>query len=108
VSRIRDGLREATCIFEAAAWKYSVKVECGRCRQVAYFHAHGLWWRFEQKGWNDDFREAGQKLYCSACWKRTRRKVRPWLIETSNRPPTITLKLPEEREWKRAISRYRS
>ena len=53
MARYRDGLKVATCIFEAAAWHYSVRVEC-RCRREGLFEAHGLWWKFQRKGWSDD------------------------------------------------------
>ncbi|WP_206377376.1 hypothetical protein [Sphingobium sp. TB-6] len=106
VARYDDDLKLATCIFEAAAWHYSVRVVC-RCRREGLFDAHGLWWKFQRKGWSDDFREAKRRLYCRACTQRTGRKVRPITMETSNKPAKIRLPLPDEREWKRAVSRFR-
>ncbi|WIW90377.1 hypothetical protein K3M67_20320 (plasmid) [Sphingobium sp. V4] len=101
-----DDRRHATRIFEAATWGYAVKVTC-RCRRTCTFEAHGLWWRFKRKGWSDDFRDAVRCLYCRSCTERTGRKVRPTLMETTNEPPHIRLPLPDEREWKRAVSRNR-
>ncbi len=107
MSRYEDGLRMATNIFEAAAYHHTIKVECGKCRHVNYFQPHGLWWRFQRKGWDDDFRSAKDRLYCWDCWKRLKRKVRPTRIETCKNPPKLKLPLPDEREWKRALNRYR-
>jgi hypothetical protein len=101
-----DDRRHATSIFEAATWGYAVKVTC-RCRQTGIFEPLGLWWRFKRKGWSDDFRDAVRCCYCRSCTKRTGRKVRPTRMETTSEPPRIRLPLPDEREWKRAVSRNR-
>ena len=106
MARYRDGLKVATCIFEAAAWHYSVRVEC-RCRREGLFEAHGLWWKFQRKGWSDDFREAKRRFDCKACSQRYGRKMRPLVMETSNKPPRHHFPLPDEREWKKAVSRFR-
>jgi len=106
VARYQDDFKLATCIFEAAAWGYSVRVVC-RCRNEAFFDAHGLWWKFQQKRWNDEFRDALLRFYCRSCSQRYRRKVRPILIETSEKPPKIRMPLPDERAWKNAINRFR-
>lgn len=106
MARYRDGLKVATCIFEAAAWRYSVRVAC-RCGREEYFDAHGLWWKFQWKGWSDDFRDARRRFYCKACLQRHGRKVRPAVIETSRESPRYCFPLPDEREWKRAVNRFR-
>ena len=106
MSRNSDGLRVATNIFEAAVWHRSVKVEC-RCGHTAYFQAHGLWWRFTQLRWSDEFRDAPGRFYCSRCRAIHRRKARPRLVEASTEPAEITLPMPDEREWKRAIQKFR-
>jgi len=43
MAHYRDGLKRATCLFEAAAWHRAVKVRCG-CGHFAVFDPHGLWW----------------------------------------------------------------
>lgn len=98
--------RPATSLFEAALWGYCVKLTC-RCRRTGLFEAHGLWWRFRRKGWTDDFRDAARRFYCKSCSQRTGRKVRPQSIATTNEAPRIRFPLPDEREWKRALGRYR-
>jgi hypothetical protein len=107
VSINKDGLRVATCAFEAAAWHRSVKVAC-RCGHAAYFQAHGLWWLFQKRRWSDEFKEMPLRFVCSLCLVRHRKKVRPVLIEAVEHPATLNLPMPDEREWKRAISRFRS
>ena len=106
MARYADGLKVATCIFEAAAWHRTVKVSC-RCGNVGLFDGHGLWWKFERKGWTDDFRDARRRFYCRSCSQRMGRKVRPSWIETCDESPRICLPLPDEREWKRAVNRFR-
>ncbi|KFG91874.1 Symbiosis island integrase [Sphingobium herbicidovorans NBRC 16415] len=85
---------------------YTVRVEC-RCRREAFFEAHGLWWKFQRKSWSDDFREAKHRFYCKSCSQRYGRKVRPVIMETSDQPARHHFPLPDEREWKRAVSRFR-
>lgn len=106
VSQYDDDRRVATSIFEAALWGYSVKISC-RCRRAGVFEPHGLWWRFKRKGWSDDFRDAVRCCYCQSCSQRHGRKIRPVSMETSNEPPRIRLPLPDEREWKKAVSQHR-
>ena len=106
MARYRDGLKVATCIFEAAAWHYSVRV-AGRGWREGLLEAHGLSWNFQRNGWSDDFREAKRRFYCKACSQRYGRKVRPLVMETSNKPPRHRFPLPDEREWKKAVNRFR-
>ena len=103
-----DGLRVATCLFEAAAWHYAVKVSC-RCGHSATFDPHGLWWLFHRKGWPDDLRSARAKMWCKRCRQSAGVKVRPRRIDLVKPYPsrTITLPLTDEREWKRIVNRFR-
>ena len=101
-----DAERLATCLFEAAAWHRTVKVVC-RCRHIGLFQPHGLWWRFERRGWSGDFRDARQHFYCRPCREAHGQKVRPIIIATTKEPPTIQLRLPDERVWRQAINRFR-
>jgi hypothetical protein len=108
VAKYQDGLKVATCLFEAAAWHYAVKVGCG-CGHFAVFDPHGLWWHFSRKGWSDDFHSVRGKMWCRVCRQGAGKKVRPRRLDLV-RPysgPLITLLQPDEREWKRAINRFR-
>ncbi len=106
MSQYRDGLRVATNAFEAAAWHKTVKVACA-CQHVARFDAHGLWWLFYKRGWDDSFRNMRPRFYCTRCLIQTRQKVRPKVIEAVQDKATMTLAMPDPNEWKRAISRFR-
>lgn len=108
MAHYRDGLKRATCLFEAAAWHRAVKVRCG-CGHFAVFDPHGLWWFFHRKGWSEDLRDVRGKMWCRACRKSIGQKVRPRHIDLLTEYPKgmITLPLPDEREWKRLVSRYR-
>jgi len=103
----RNGVRVPTTIFEAAALHYSVWVKCGRCARVEVFEPAGLWWHFHRKGWSDHFAHAAEHLYCAKC-SSTEAKVRPAVVEAVSGPPTVTLRPPSDREWKRATSRFRT
>lgn len=102
----RDGIPVATNLFEAAAWHKTIKVTC-HCGHSVTFDPHGLWWLFEQKGWNMRFREARQYFACKPCGLDRRAKVRPSKIEPVSGMAEITLPMPPERELKRAQSRFR-
>jgi hypothetical protein len=108
VPQYRDGLKQASCLFDAAAWHYAVKISC-RCGHSAAFDPHGLWWLFHRKGWPDDFRSARAKMWCTRCRRSTGQKVRPRLLELvrSKSERLITLPMPSEREWKRIVNRVR-
>lgn len=104
-----DGTREATSLFEAAAWHKSVKLTCGRCRHSITFNAHGLWWLFERKGWESNLRHVALRLYCKQCREAFGRRVRAPRIElVRESSDDFYFPLPDEREWKRAVSRFRS
>jgi hypothetical protein len=93
----RDGMRRATCLFEAAAWNYAVRPVCA-CGHEASFNPHGLWWHFHKRMWDD-----------RKCSLQKRRRIRPLRLELVQQSQNdIELAFPPEREWKRAVSRFRS
>ena len=103
-----DGLREATNLFEAAAWRYAIRPVC-RCGHSATFNPHGLWWRFERKGWDNDFAKAKLRFWCTRCAWSAGRRVRPVRLEVVRQSEgDIQMPFPPDHEWKRAISRFRS
>ena len=108
MARYQDGLKVPTSLFEAAAWHYAVKVSCG-CGHFAVFDPHGLFWRFHRKGWPDSLVDAKRRLWCKSCRSSLGQKVRPRRVDLVKpySGPRITLPLPDEREWKRIINRYR-
>jgi hypothetical protein len=84
-----------------------VKPTC-RCGHSATFQPHGLWWLFTQRGWDDTFNAARARFRCRECGAK-RGKVEPIRIEAVRASEAdAVLPLPPDREWTRAISRFRA
>jgi hypothetical protein len=102
----KDGAPIADCVLEAASWRHTIKIAC-TCGHAAFFNPHALWWLCEQKGWNGNFRQMQRRYFCSHCYLRTRRRVRPTISAIGHEEPTVDLPLPPDREWKQARRRFR-
>lgn len=103
----REGVMEPTSIMEAASLHQSVIPICG-CGHQARFEAHGLWWHFERRGWNDQFDRALVRFWCRICGSDKRGKVRPIRLEHAKwQAGDFKLPWPDERIWKRAMARVR-
>jgi hypothetical protein len=102
----RDGVPIADCVLEAALWNHAVKIAC-KCGHAVYFDPQALWWLYGQRGWHGSFREMRRHYYCSRCYLRTRRKVRPTISAEGREQPTVDLPHPPDNEWQRARRRYR-
>jgi hypothetical protein len=100
MTRDKHGVTIATDVFTAAAFQRTVKVAC-HFGHVAYFDPHGLWEACRRRRWDMRFSELRQRLRCIECG------ARPKAIEQSNEMPTITLPMPDEREWKQELRRFR-
>lgn len=98
----RHGCRVPQSLFEAAAWHFTIVADCKRCRSQGVFHAAALWWMFERKDWNPTLYAVERRLRCRACGSRARLSV------SSDAQPTVHLPFPDDRSWKRAVSRFRS
>ncbi|MGH6782480.1 MAG: hypothetical protein ACREB5_10300, partial [Sphingomonadaceae bacterium] len=80
-----------------------------QCPNAATFNAHGLWWHFEKRGFDDDLRKITARFWCRACAGRLGRRVRPVSVEVvAETEEAICLPFPDERIWKRAVNRFRS
>lgn len=102
-----DGLMVATSVFDAATLHLSVCPAC-QCGHSARFEAHGLWWHFQRRGWDDRLDVARARFWCRVCGSRDRRKVRPVRLDALPwRAGDFELPMPDEREWKRAVARVR-
>jgi hypothetical protein len=108
VSTIRDGLRVPTTLFEAAVWHNLIKVRCPRCPNVAIFEAAGVWWHFQKRSGDLALRDARHRFYCLRCSRDRPTRVRATTIELVRGRATRELPLPDDREWKRALSRFRA
>lgn len=102
MARYADDLKVATNLFEAAAWQHTVQVTCRRCQHVTTFDPHALWWLFERKGWNNQFRHAGRRFRCLRCATSDAA-----ISLTKGEPTANRLPMPAPRDWKRALSRFR-
>lgn len=98
----QHGGRLPTSFFEAAAWHHFIIVTCRGCGREAVFNPHALWWLFERKGWDGRFRAAAGRFRCKRCAGRA---SVTWARE---RTATVDLPMPCEREWKRAVNRFRN
>jgi hypothetical protein len=68
-----------------------------------------LWWMFERRGWSQSLSEVRKRFYCSRCLEQRGRKVRGPKLQISLDPPQgAQFAYPDERTWKRLVSRYRS
>lgn len=102
-----EGLMLPTSILEAATLHQSVMPVC-RCGHSARFEAHCLWWHFERRSWDDRLSTALSRFWCRICASGNRERVRPVRLEVvKHEPGDIELPWPDERVWKRAVSRLR-
>lgn len=103
----RAGLMQPTSILDAATLQLSVIPVCA-CGHRARFEAHCLWWHFHRQGWDDQFDRAVSRFWCRICASGKKRKVRPDKIEHAAwEEGDFELPWPDEREWKKAMSRLR-
>lgn len=106
----RDHLnRKLTCLQHAALYNYNIRVACSACPHVRVFQGHQLWWLFERRRWNDRLEDVPRRLWCTRCAFGNRRKVKPTTVTLVKEAATgDELPWPDERVWKRVVSRYRS
>ena len=97
--------RRLTHLQFLALHRWNLRVTCG-CGRTAVFDGLALWWLFARKGWSDRLRDVPGRLACLICRKGGGQPERP-TCERTRDPPTVLLPLPDEREWKRLVSRYR-
>ena len=102
-----DGIMVPTCILEVATLHQAVKPICV-CGHSAAFNAHGLWWHFKRRGWDDRLTVAGRRFWCRICHSRGRRKVHPIRMELVKASDLdVRLPMPDERTWKAEMRRIR-
>jgi hypothetical protein len=98
---------EASSILEAATFHRSVMPICA-CGHSARFEAHGLWWLFERRGWDDRLSVARGRFWCRKCHSNRRQKIRPLRLEVVHyETGDLELPWPDKRVWKSATSRLR-
>lgn len=96
-----------TNVMEAATLHKSVKAAC-TCGHYGVFAPLDLWWHFERKGWDDRLTSARMRFWCRVCRSRNGKKVRPARLELVEMSASdVRLPMPDDRTWKRVLSRLR-
>lgn len=96
------------CLEHCALHRRTIKLTCPSCGHVRRLDAVALWWLFSKRGWNDGLPRAYRKLYCEACLVTKGRVFRPVAEITRDPPDERQPPYPDERDWRRLVSRYRS
>ncbi len=100
--------RKLRCLLHCALYQRTIKLTCPQCSRVRRYDAVALWWWFERHRKDDAIPAALRRFYCSACSRGGRGRIRPHYEITTEKPDDDQPPYPDEREWKRQISRYRS
>ena len=95
-------MRPICDLLDAGMQHESIRATCRGCNRSGVFHAVGLWYRFQRKGWPDELRAVPRRLRCRQCGRRG-----PKLELAGLETATVPMPLPDDREWKRALSRRR-
>lgn len=85
---------------------WNLRVTCGGCGRTRVVSGAAAWWLFHRRGWSDDVREASSRFVCTECGRRGQAAAS--LAKTRDAASDQSLPMPDEREWKRLVSRYRS
>lgn len=103
----RDLVNPIGDLFDAAVRHRTIRLDCPRCRRVAIFDGHAVWWLFQQRRWPSELRVVHNRFYCSTCRREHGTRVRPRLSLSNQDPTSDALIMPDIREWKRALTRRR-
>ncbi len=90
-------------LFDAATRHYATKVVCKRCGWTVIFDPHALWWFCKCRGVDMALRGLAGRFRCTVCGQRG-----PKLSLVRANRSNSSLPMPDYREWKRAVSRYRN
>jgi hypothetical protein len=91
-----------------ALHRRTIRLVCRSCGHLRYLEAIRLWWLFSRRMWDDRLPQAIERLCCAKCraagrTERFRFEITRERPDEQPQPP-----YPDEREWKRIVSRYRS
>lgn len=102
--------RRLDSLVQCALHQRTIRLACRECPNVRLLDAMPLWYLFERRGWSGVLNDVPRRFYCQCCWQgRCRRVTRPDLIVCRDRPDNgKQFDYPDERTWKRLVSRYRS
>lgn len=110
VETTRDHVdRRVDTLMLCAVYQKTLRFNCQRCLHVSVLPSIPVWWHFQRRNWDHTLYAAVKRFYCSSCWNR--RKVRihdPVMRVTDDKPTAEPLPWPDERTWKRLVSRFRT
>jgi hypothetical protein len=108
----REQYRAYRTITDCALFHRNLAVSCQRCKRKTVFDGHALWWLFERRGWDDRLIAISRRFRCTACTRAKgagpRRSEATVTVTVTEAPATVPLPMPDERAWKRLVSRQRS
>lgn len=106
----RDRLgRKLDTLMHCALHRRTLRLSCRSCPHVRLRAAVLVWFLFERKGWSGLMWDVPKRFFCGRCMTERLRMVRsPRVQVTEERPGTEQFPYPDDRTWKRLISRYRS
>jgi hypothetical protein len=101
--------RPLSTLTQCALHRRTVCLSCRACPHERLLDAIPLWWMFDRRGWSLELREVPRKFYCGPCWSQRCKKVSRPRLELTNRAfEGEQFVYPDERAWRRLVSRYRS
>lgn len=104
--RTHIGVR-LTNLHLCALYRRTITLTCRQCSRVRRLDAVALWWLFACRMWDDRLPRAIGRLCCDPC--RAAGTVARFDYEITREPPDADQPpYPDEREWKKIVSRYRS
>ncbi|WP_157216078.1 hypothetical protein [Flavisphingomonas formosensis] len=97
-----------THIQHVALYRKNLRLTCPRCGVSKIHNGAHLWWLFQQKRWDDSMRVVPLRFRCGNCFQQGHGRIRPKveIVEEDETGPQFPA--PDEREWRRMISRFRS
>lgn len=101
--------RKFPSVEHCALHRRTIKLTCRTCGHVRKFDAVAIWAMFRRRQWAGELEKVPKRFYCGTCWQQHfRRSGVPRMEITDEQPEGPQPPYPDEREWKKLVSRYRS
>jgi len=97
-----------TTLLLCALYRRTIVLTCQLCGQARRVDAVALWWFYRQRMWDDRLPAGIGRLYCRHCHAARGIKAAYHFEITRDPPDAEQPPYPDEREWRRVTSRYRS
>ena len=106
----RDHLdRRIDSLVACALHRRTLRLSCRQCPHIRLLDSVPIWSLFDARGWGGLIADVPKRFYCARCWDERRCKVsHPKLVITQDATAPPQFPYPDERRWKRLVSRYRS